>query len=176
MHLPSSGQPGSWRYFLERCVHLHNKVKHWNRNSISWDNCFLWKTNSLACAVRFIHLQFPGTAKTRQAVILFLKIICWLQHFILVGIVIAEGWVLHSFLQQYSQQSFLLSKVSSVLYNSTYSHGSSWPPSSVSTQKNFRCSGKGGSTVKERGMAVMVQHTLLMGKSLLIFCEPGVVT
>lgn len=120
--LTSKGQWDSWRYFLERCVHLSNAAKYWNRNCISWDTCFFWKTNTLGCAVRFIHFQFPGIAKTCQAVNHVLKIICWLQHFILVGSVIAEGWVFHSFLQQNFQQRFLLSKVNRMLYNSAYSY------------------------------------------------------
>lgn len=166
--LTSKGQWDSWRYFLERCVHLSNTAKYWNRNFISWDIYFLWKTNTLGCEVRFIHLQFPEIAKTCQAVTRVLKIICWVQHFILVGSVIAEGWVLHSFLQQNFQQRFLLSKVNKILYNSVYYVIDSFL-SLHSRHKKNGCIVKEGGTAKECSTAVMVQHTELMGKSWFLF-------
>lgn len=131
--LTSKGQWDSWMYFLEKCVHLSNTAKYWNRNFISWDIYFLWKTNTLGCAVRFIHFQFPEIAKTCQAVTHVLKIICWVQHFILVGSVIARIWVLHYFLQQ----RFLLSKVNKILYNSAYSCDWFFSLSSLSIHKNW---------------------------------------
>lgn len=52
------------KVFLERCVHLSNTAKCWNRNTISWDRYFSWNTNTLSSVVTFIHLlELPRHVK-----------------------------------------------------------------------------------------------------------------
>lgn len=97
--LTSKGQRDSSRYFLGVFTWVIQQNTEIETASLGTHTSYE-KQIELGCAVRFIHFQFPGIAKTCQAVNHVLKIICWLQQFVLVGSVIAEGWVLHSFLQQ----------------------------------------------------------------------------